>query len=496
MLLGITILDSDRVEANSGMFGVDYYNPMMPFYDPSFGQWPSPMMSPWMPNAYPYQGYGFMNQNDFWSIPGGGSSSSRRGDFEIISGGAPSYSAPVPANAPKIAPPASTGGPSMSDIVEEVQGPPAPTTSGPVGAVSDCVNCPQGRGPGELVTATSIQLTPLVELAKNLENGDSYLAKGARKTFQMANLNCELGDKSKTIKKDEFKGHAKEIVMTEVRPYVREFYDITEARATHPFKKAPFSRAECPQTDLDLFVFDFGSQPKVDAAKKEINVFNETRKKGVKAYGLDCSGFVRSAILAAGVRLQKNVDPFTQKSTSFSTSSLMGLKDSCFKTAEFKKDESLKSGDLIVMRGSKHDGDEGHAAIVEFLDEDPFNVKASGAQKAADCQVPAFQEKMKSKDFKISILHSTGSFGGIGPTRTLIKDYAEYGENQPKFVDLLQELAIKACEANFSDTPAKATVRNELRVLRFDSTNEAACKQEPGKFKYRDKCLGPCPGFD
>ncbi len=264
--------------------------------------------------------------------------------------------------------------------------------------------------------------------------------------------------------------------------------DIAKLIASHPYLSS-----RCKKNDKPSFpvcenppIFNYGGKPTCGAgecisiAKNPVRELNPLRLKygtNFDGPGLDCSGFLTSSLLAAGLRIYPSghaeMDRFIYNSEGFSK--LSNDPKSCFGAAQDQYDGSLSisRGDVFAMPS--------HVFIVESAGPDPFGVKnwknCSGDEYTA-----------KNLDFRI--IQSMPHNGGIGVSRLEAKHFIEPLKLNAAAI---KEEAVKACKARKGERPQRTNGAG-LTILRHKGS--AACKMEPYKIKYSEavkECMGRVP---
>lgn len=198
----------------------------------------------------------------------------------------------------------------------------------------------------------------------------------------------------------------------------------------------------------------------------------------------DCTMFVGVAMAAAGLRITKNNDNM-KINDNLATGNMidMGEKDNdCLSRATFNKNESIRSGDVIVYRYIGKDL--GHAVIIDKTGPDPFGL--SSVSNVSNCT----PNQIDFNKFDFTIIES----GGSGMNRLSAQTYAKKRDFAVKGV--LIEMAVKACKAKFSS--AQQVARDENRhgciaranILRHNGQPECI-NPNPPKLRS-EECVENC----
>jgi hypothetical protein len=232
----------------------------------------------------------------------------------------------------------------------------------------------------------------------------------------------------------------------------------------------------CSKLHQNPPIYDFGG--KANSTNGLMDHFSNSGS-GTSVLGVDCSGFIVSAMISSGSRLKKNValNPASLLSNTGASSlrSPQSNNLTCLSTYNIQKTNktilTLQAGDILASTG--------HVVIVEWMGPDPFGIsKLSSAQ---DCT----SSKFDSKNFKIRILHSSPENNGIGIAR---HDLANF--TNATYASAFEELAIKTCKATFqSGFVGVSTTASGVNAVRF--TAASGCT-ESGKEFTRSNCVSQC----
>lgn len=226
-------------------------------------------------------------------------------------------------------------------------------------------------------------------------------------------------------------------------------------------------------------IYDYGGKPFVTKDPVSLDLFQDGGS-GTEALGIDCSGFVTSSLMAAGLRLteDKALSPFADldgtNADALRQPQSNGL--TCLSTFQIKrvsKDEitTLQSGDIAASKG--------HVIIVEKVGADPFGL--ANIDKASECTADHFNPN----DFDIQIIHSSPQAAGIGLARQKLSAFTSEG-----FRAAFVELAVLTCKAKFdSEKIGKSVTGAGVNFVRHDLSDE--CRQAPIPL-VSSKCVESC----
>jgi hypothetical protein len=191
----------------------------------------------------------------------------------------------------------------------------------------------------------------------------------------------------------------------------REVTDAAAVYRTNPFYSGRVSPAVgCFSPPSTPLIYDYGGKPDTTSGPSpSIDLFHNAGS-GTSALGVDCSGFVTTAVLSGGLRLKQNVTSKAPQSGGVNAAMYAdpaGNGLSCFARLASTKTQELRSGDIVANGG--------HVIMIADTGADPFGI--AGARTAADCAAAS------SSNFHFTIIQSSPSKGGIGMNRYLAADY-------------------------------------------------------------------------
>jgi hypothetical protein len=157
-------------------------------------------------------------------------------------------------------------------------------------------------------------------------------------------------------------------------------------------------------------IYDYGGKPYTTSAITSTINLHKNGGSGTSALGIDCSGFVSTAVVSGGLRLRSGTSSKAYQVSGISASMFAspaknGL--SCFAPVASTSSAQLRAGDVIANTG--------HVVMVDRVGNDPFGI--AGARNESDCA------NVTSKNFDFTIVQSSPSKGGIGLNRYRAADY-------------------------------------------------------------------------
>lgn len=255
----------------------------------------------------------------------------------------------------------------------------------------------------------------------------------------------------------------------------REIGDLKKVQQTHYYvKEGVENDPSCYDVTKTPPIYDYGGKPyATTATDSPLDLFRNAGS-GTPALGIDCSGYVFSALAASGLR----VSPTKRLTASlvyginakmYMDPAANGL--SCLAPVPSVKDDSLRDGDILASSG--------HVVMVDRVGEDPFGI--AGLKSASECVT----SKISVSRFDFDILQSSPVKEGIGIDRMRASAYLP-GSSSMK--DAMVSYAVAACKAKFG---SPSTVKpSAARLVRHKLTAE--CMDRPVALA-RESCVRACP---
>lgn len=190
----------------------------------------------------------------------------------------------------------------------------------------------------------------------------------------------------------------------------RVISNVDDLMRTDPYYQKSEISSSCYDVRKFPMIYDYGGKPVASAdPKAKLNYFSDAGS-GTSVLGVDCAGYVFSAIAVAGLRLSpgkqmKGSLVYGLSAKMFMEPDKNGL--SCFAKINVGSVGTLKAGDIISQNG--------HVVLIDSVGADPLGI--SSASSAADCD----HISLNQIDFVIS--QSSPSIGGVGINRFVAKDY-------------------------------------------------------------------------
>ena len=227
--------------------------------------------------------------------------------------------------------------------------------------------------------------------------------------------------------------------------------------------------SQCLNIRQSPLIYDFGGKP--STVKNSINLFKNAGS-GSKALGVDCSGFVASAMASAGLRLKPQVfirSVHVKAVSSWMLKTARRNRLSCLKEQDISVENPLQVGDIIASNF--------HTVIVDSIPADPFQL--ARVQQATQCH----SRKMNTARFNFTVIQSSAHNNGIGINKMRISDSAEGAIKRG-----LERVASRACYKMFGQN--RHINIEEISVLRH-SFNDPRCRDHKVYMEHQE-CVKDC----
>jgi cell wall-associated NlpC family hydrolase len=311
------------------------------------------------------------------------------------------------------------------------------------------------------------------ELKKNL----SPEVFGARKTVTTAYQSCEiLGLRAMTGADPAVQG----ITITGNHPaggYNREITSLASVQRTHFYlhQVRQEQGAACHDIMRSPLIYDFGGKPFASSSNHFLLDLFTNAGSGTRVLGVDCSGYVFTALAAGGLKLDPDTEMKAIHVMNIPARRYMRPEDGmrCFEHVRMTQSSSLQPGDLAASTG--------HIIMVDEVGADPFGL--ASIRSASGCTTA----NISPDRFNFVISQSSPSKGGIGINRMQARDYfRESSTYRNGFI----QFALGACRAKFGtvNTPRDPN----LALVRHKKTSN--CSVRPFSLQ-KESCLYLCPAI-
>lgn len=240
------------------------------------------------------------------------------------------------------------------------------------------------------------------------------------------------------------------------------------SESTKPTSKSCFDVHASP------LIYNYGGKPYVGVGENPALDFFKIAGDGGNVLGIDCSGFVYSALATSGLRLTrgKKIKAIYAQgigSEMFANPEDNGL--SCLHHVDFQYNESLRAGDILAT--------DGHVVIIVRVGADPLGLKnfASDSECARD--------NVSVDNFDFDIVQSSTSKNGIGVNKSAASGYFE---KDMKLTAGLKALTVQACHAHFRHSTI-ASSSDEASLVRHIGTSD--CLDDAIALAH-ESCVASC----
>jgi hypothetical protein len=222
-------------------------------------------------------------------------------------------------------------------------------------------------------------------------------------------------------------------------------------------------------------IYNYGGRPAVTAAlNSSLNLFQEAGGGG-HVLGIDCSGFVFTALASAGLKVSprarlKAVSVMGTSARKFMNPRASGY--ACLKPVLFRGDQSIEEGDILASSG--------HAVIVEHVGPDPFGIL--DIHDEADCTA----DKLSLANLDFTVLQSSAYKNGIGIQKAQAADFIP---TEDLLAKAMADYAITACLAHVRGSTIAAHSASASFVRH---SGDPTCIDREIQLNHED-CVAGCP---
>ena len=252
--------------------------------------------------------------------------------------------------------------------------------------------------------------------------------------------------------------------------------DLAAFLAKHPYLtdyRKPAS--SCFGVTAKPMIYDYGGKPDTTSDVDSALNFFVNNGSGTSALGIDCSGYVYSALATAGLKVKKSgrlkaVSVHGIPARMYMNPAANGM--DCLAFAKFEGLTSLKPGDILASKG--------HVILIESVGQDPFGI--AWITTESQC----VKANIAVSRFNFTLLQSSPVKGGVGID---LMQASEFFSEAGSMTDGIYDHAINACKAHVQKA-ALATKSATTGLVRHLGTAE--CKDRPLRLS-REECVSQCP---
>ncbi|MEN0058549.1 MAG: hypothetical protein AAGB31_06920 [Bdellovibrio sp.] len=311
-------------------------------------------------------------------------------------------------------------------------------------------------------------------LQKAVAAGEAPAVFGGRWAFATAYQSCQsnalpsLNNQSPDVQGISIVGKHSDGVGSK-----RMIASLSQVQSTHYYIRDMSSYGEsCFNVRQNPLIYDYGGKPyATTAADSSIDLF-KNNGDGTSVLGIDCSGFVFTAMAAAGLKLKsgralKASDSWAWGSSSYVEPQNNGL--TCLNKISVTATQSLKAGDIVAVYG--------HVVLIDKVGADPFGINS--ARTEADCS------KLSASNYDFVVSQSSPSKSGIGINYFEARDYVP---TSSKIQTGLERYAYYSCLAKVNNKTYTPNV-GTLSVVRHKGTSDCVA---PRVKLNKESCIQSC----
>lgn len=254
----------------------------------------------------------------------------------------------------------------------------------------------------------------------------------------------------------------------------REVGNLPLLQSSHYYIREGIEKdSSCFNVPQNPLIYDYGGKPYATTATSSSLDLFRNGGTGTSVLGIDCSGYVFSALAVSGMRLTQG-----KKLTAFQVNGVNsrmymdpvpnGL--SCLAPVTSTPTNGIANGDILASTG--------HVVMIDRVGTDPFGI--ARLRSAADCT----SANVSHRNFDFDILHSAPIKNGVGLNRSRASYYLSESSGMR---NALIEYGVAACKARFGQPstikPASA------RLVRHKMTPD--CMDTPIRME-RESCVRTC----
>ena len=318
-----------------------------------------------------------------------------------------------------------------------------------------------------------------IQWFNDMKQNKHPLVYGAKKVMATAYQSCSVLDLPLMNSEHETVGVRKS-KQSGNRGYKRNISNLNQVNQSHYYLsqlQAP-SHPQCLNIHASPLLYDYGGKP--STSTYSINLFQNSGS-GSQMLGIDCSGFVSTAMATAGLRLKEGMSirpVHVQGINSWMLKNSRKNELSCLEKQDISVKNPLQPGDIIASNN--------HVVIVDMVDEneDSFSITPINSQN--DCH----SSRIQLQRLNFSIIQSSVHNNSVGINRMHIVESLSAMNNA--FNKGLKKIVSRACYKMFG----KETHKNidEISILRH-TIHEPSCRDQE-IYLERQECLQSCePSF-
>ncbi|UOF01960.1 NlpC/P60 family protein [Bdellovibrio reynosensis] len=257
----------------------------------------------------------------------------------------------------------------------------------------------------------------------------------------------------------------------------RSIASLSKVQTSHYYIRDVSNYGEgCFNVRQNPLIYDYGGKPYATTATTSAIDLFKNNGDGTSVLGIDCSGYVFSAMATAGLRLKagrtlKASDSWAWGSSSYVEPQQNGL--TCLNKISVTAANTMKAGDIVAVYG--------HVVLIDKVGADPFGINK--ITRESDCS------KLTSADFDFVVAQSSPSKGAIGLNYF---DARNYLPTSSKMKTGLEKYAYYTCLSKFNGKTYTPNV-GTLSVVRHKGTADCVA---PRVKMARESCIQSCDSLN
>ena len=302
------------------------------------------------------------------------------------------------------------------------------------------------------------------------------LVYGAKKVMATAYQSCSVLDLPLMDNQQKTLGVHVQSKHSSNGGYQRNISDLQKVNQSHYYLSQLYipENTQCLNIHSSPLLYDYGGKP--STSMDSINLFQNSGS-GSQILGVDCSGFVSTAMATAGLRLKQKmaIRPIHVKGiNSWMIKNAKEYQLSCLEKQDISRDNPLQPGDIIASNN--------HVVIVDMIDKSEDSFSLARINSSNNCH----SSKIKTRQFNFSIIQSSTHNNSVGINRMHIVESLNLMDNA--FISGLKRVASRACYEMFGMDNHKNI--NEIAILRH-TIHEPSCRDRE-IYLERQECLQSC----
>ncbi len=253
----------------------------------------------------------------------------------------------------------------------------------------------------------------------------------------------------------------------------REIASLTDVVNSHYYIKGVQYGESCVKVSQSPLIYDFGGKPHTTSSQPKLLDLFKNAGSGTNVLGIDCSGFVFTALASGGAKLSAKTEMKASlvhgiPSKAYMNPSANGM--DCIEHAKFGYNNgTLMAGDIVAISG--------HIIIIDEVGGDPFGFKKFTNKSQCD--------SLTYKDFDFIIAQSSPTKGAIGISRNTPQSYLKESST---IRTGLEYYAKQNCLAHFNQTDPIINY-SAVKIVRHKNTPEC---RVPALTLKSQECVQSC----